>query len=623
MERSLQKGKSSTHPQLVRLRQLDTDYLTRQGRFKGGITSSKQQHIWSIFAAAHLDATVPYLTAAKDFHDFLEETKVFGYKRMGFTDDEGKDRLRTYFKELDAKDLFAVKVGGTSLSEVEQMRLSLGDEDINKINRMMRRFTIKGFDINRLSEDQKTIQELMVALPFQSLTRGKDLTLSPQLKSLNSRLINYFDYYVPFLVDGATLGFGELDKFLLMAAWTGDVFLDGLALFIPARLGLTPTSIREVYQANFDRIPFGNIFTNRLALPTSYSFKPHSLPDDLMRHVHPDRENSQIVAKRLKEYYQKEDPKIAAEPGSTVDSLLGRVEKYIRSFSRDIVVSPDKRLKIPLTNHPFLDHIILTSQYGQTLMIIGKFPDGASMLLEVNADRYLYGIPASLRREVRNIPGALSQDVLVPLLEHARQRYPGLEPREIIAVDTKNAVDITKRQDAVSVVTSPKRGSLRLPSIVISQPVLPKTPGSEADVKWQDEAKTDKTEVPQIDKPPFSIVDKNKGLLKGEELKAYIREVAYSLSRNDSRMGKDLELVLEALSRDPFGPGSYNITDAKPIYIDNVRRKPRSFRPDKQHLGLQHPKTKVIRVVHYVDTVRRLVIIDRVVDHNEFDDRFS
>lgn len=609
-----------TSPALERIGQTDREYINGFKNYADAFSGTPSpNYISTIYLK---DPIVPFLGVAKTRHDLIETSKNLGAKRLGFPEAEGR-RLREYFSILESKDLFSAKIGGTSLADVEKMELPLADDDIRRINRMIRRANFGGFNLSRLSSIQKWVQDTMVILPIQTLARSKDFHLPNQLKPLNDRLTSYFDYYVPFLVNPRSIDNTELQLFLLTSLWSGWHFQDGLSGFVPARLGLTPSSVIKLYKEAVRSYVFGGrFFKSSLEPAARISYKPGALPEELGIYLHQNDAVDKKAVIALTDHYENGKPALPENGNQDLDTLLLRARRYQQVLRADILKSKEKYLRVSL-NHPLLDHVLLTNQYQykQTLIVIAKFLDQQTHLtLEINGDGNLYGLPVGLKDKIPNIGELLAQDIITPVLAEAKSRHPEVEP---IVISSKPAPRPEITVTAPVQITRPAK-ERALPLIVFREPRLPKTPLTDLLDKKGSSEEGKITKAPAPDKTPYRISHKNNGHEGEDQLQKIIADYTSTLAKNDPRLMSDLELLLTILSKNPFIKGTYNINDAKPVYTNGgTVCKLKSFRGDQLHLKLQHPDTRHLRIVYYVDFSNETVVINDILDHDTFNKKFK
>lgn len=215
--------------------------------------------------------------------------------------------------DVEQHDVFNRKVGanilmeGTSLSDIEQMPLTVNGllpEDIARINRMF----YTGVIFYRMNPAHHEIRELMLYQATQKFARPEDNIATPkELQALDDRLTAFFDYHTGLMTNHSLTDEQELN-FYLMLALARPWLVQSIGCYLPARLGITPSSAMKLYRQKGLTLPgavkysWGKILRS-LDLESQHAFKPGRLPNDLDKFQHFDPEMDQQVEKTLGSYY--------------------------------------------------------------------------------------------------------------------------------------------------------------------------------------------------------------------------------------------------------------------------------------------------------------------------------
>ena len=373
--------------------------------------------------------------------------------------------------KLLSSNLYGLKIKGTSLRDVEQMPLPLLSSDITKILKMV---STGPFDRFFLGRNAQLVQEMMVTLPAADLARPAEVTIPEGIRPLHARLTNFFDYYTGFLQQ-PFLDDDEYNHFFWAMARGYSRFYQGLGLFVPARLGITPSSTTKLLAEKLLYVPiFGKKAIKGLSLFLKDSYRKDGLPANFV-------ELQDYTPLRDKDFstallrIDQETP-IASLGGGVEEAqgVFGDFRKFQALIRADVLRVKDKQLQIPSSN-PSIAEIRVSTQYRRSLAFLVRLATGESVLLEVNGINRLFGIPAELFKEDPNINDKLTKAILEPFIDFSRQLHPEKGQRPVISVssDRTPVVKIPKIDGGVVEIEAkpPKRkrllsasGSQALPS---------------------------------------------------------------------------------------------------------------------------------------------------------------
>lgn len=328
--------------------------------------------------------------------------------------------------DIKQEDTLTVSIEGTSLADIETMPLPFLDNDFKRINRFLKRDLLR-----KLSISQTRARELFLLVPIQKIVQAGEFKDLIQLDAPSRRSVSYLDYYLPFFMEPYLDSKQELD-FMSSMFWVDNLVIQSMGAFIPARLGLSPSSVEKRYRqkeltAPGDSRIFWNTLNAILIPETREAYRTGFLPPRLEAYRHFDLVIDRNAAKLLEDYYFKKGSSVELlDTGQIMDNL----EKYKRNLRRDILGASEKYI-VQLIDHPMISEVLITSQNRNVLMFILLFKDDNTHLtLEVNGGNRLYGIPPQLFREYPHIEDTLVSDVMVKLLENFRIKYPQIETVE-------------------------------------------------------------------------------------------------------------------------------------------------------------------------------------------------
>lgn len=347
--------------------------------------------------------------------------------------------------QFDTQDSFSTKLGGrtflglpilegTSLTDVEQMpllrldgRVSLSTDDIRRINRM---FHYRIFPwSSKETTTESLIRQSMLYLAVQKAARPEEkITISQTLHPLYERLIAYFDYYKDLMTDFNLEGLDE-KQLLVTLGWGRPWIPQAVGCYIPARLGITPASAIKLYQTHAEFSSMPTYFWRRNILPSmefgaKHAIRRNALPADLERYQKYSEQMDKEAAEQLADYYQKQD--LSEQKENPVAKLTGL---YFKSLQDDVVRLPNRVIEIAMPEGLPVAKVMIASHNRNTLMFVLSFTDGQTHLtLEIDRDQNIYGFPAKLIYDNPHFAELILRDILPPVLEWAKFKYPGIEP---------------------------------------------------------------------------------------------------------------------------------------------------------------------------------------------------
>lgn len=364
-------------------------------------------------------------------------------RTFSLASDRAKNHLSPQGRlEALSNDLYTLRIRGTSLSDVEQMPLPLSGPNIKRVLGMVRFGLTDRFFLGR---NAQLVQEMIVTLPALDIARPTEVRIPQGISPLHERLTNFFDYYTGFLQQ-PFLKDDELTHLLWAMTWGHSRFYDGLGLFIPARLGITPASATKLLaEKSHYKFPIiGARALNQISLFIKNSYREDGLPANFAD---------------LQDYNPRRDKDfsrafLGGNQEASVASL-GEMEDIFDNFRRfqaltqgDILKTKDRQLRIPNFGP---SEITVSTQYRHSLAFLVRLASGENTLLEVNGINRLFGIPAELLKEDPNIDAKLAKTVLAPFVDFSKQQHPEKHQRPVIKVTSTEILTpaIPKKTDLV------------------------------------------------------------------------------------------------------------------------------------------------------------------------------
>lgn len=344
-------------------------------------------------------------------------------------------------------DLYRLGIRGTSLFDVEQMPLPLSGPDIKRVLGMVRFGLTDRFF---LGKNAQLVGEMMVTLPALDIARPKEVRIPQGISPLHERLTNFFDYYTGFLQQ-PFLKEDELIHLLWAMTWGHSRFYDGLGLFIPARLGITPASATKLLaEKEYYKFPIiGARALNQISLFIKNSYRKDGLPANLadLQDYNPGRDKD---FSRAFLGGNQEAPVASLGGVEEIEDIFDNFRRFQALTRGDILKTKDRQLRMPNSDLSIAE-ITVSTQYKNSLTFLVCLANGEKILLEVNGINRLFGIPAELLKEDPNINAKLAKTVLAPFVNFSKQQHPEKHQRPVIKVTSAKILTpaIPKKTDLV------------------------------------------------------------------------------------------------------------------------------------------------------------------------------
>ena len=381
-----------------------------------------------------------YLTAVRDISNILP--RIQDYK-----EETGQPVVnREGMKYLNKQDRYTRKINGTSLSDIEGMELPLSKDNITRIDRMMR----SGLLVYQNKEAKVLNSQMALLATCSALDQWREgESKAPQiLRPLRQRLMDYFDHYVNIMIDPSIDSYKyEFTMFRLNFRLQETYF--GLQSYIPARLGITPSSTTKLLQEGILQdslfIAFSFLLGKKLASGINEAYIDGSLPEKIEPYQFYDVREEKKVEDYLKKnwgglsYREEEKNEIALK----AQAILGNLSLYQPRLSADLLRKGQRTQAIAFPTLPGVG-LTLTAQNRLTLMMAFNFDERARLLLEMDKAGRLYGCPVVLGLQS---PGVINRFI--------RQIYPDIEAKTPVIV--QSVPTVPKKQEIVEDTTSPRK----------------------------------------------------------------------------------------------------------------------------------------------------------------------
>lgn len=390
---------------------------------------------------------------------------------------------------LGSQDLFSVKLGGTSLTDIERISMATQEGDFaglslsdrRRVNRMLHHPLI-----GRLNTNQYLVRESMIYLATQAALdrwhRDRAVVPTP-LQPLSERLGCYFDYYTSFMTNFSASYDDDLWLFFTLH-YRANRLTQALGCYIPARLGITPSSAVKLYQEKAFKSAMPTRFWQRdlkilqiLERESTQAYRKGGLPADLNHCLLYDPTTDQRSADALEGYFRETGRLNATAIEVEAADLLAKLRLYQPRLRSDIANSQERHLRIPLSGQ-LIKEVMVAYQNRLSLVMVARFADGQTHLtLEVTKDGRLFGIPPRLASQYPHIDDLLAQEMVKPILDWSRRQHPEVEPLPVVRIDKLARELLSPIQITVGEETGKdkplKRRRLRLLHPLLPEPESP------------------------------------------------------------------------------------------------------------------------------------------------------
>ncbi len=366
----------------------------------------------------------PYLETIESLPSLIEQTQAEEFNH---------DQVNTVFKD---HNFFTEKIGGTAIDDLKEMDLPLSAGDIRKLDRMIR----EGL-LYRPSRRESDVAVEMVLLALRGALdhwRGNIPSCPQQLRPYRDCLLDYFDNYADCLLDPAVTNHQfELANARMM--WKQKTLFPALGGFIPARLGLTPSSATKLLEERYRRSGLAKTTSEGIITwmtrETKEAYYNDFLPKELQEYQHYYPETDEKAAALVKEHYPQQDSNLTdgAAESAELAGLLEKVPLYFQKLTESLISGKRRILKVSLPENSVGCSLWLSTQNRLNLIMLLRLPEGSHLLLEMNRRGSIYGLPFQLTLGAPRSVNPLLLDILPPVLAELRKEFPTVEPKPNLA----------------------------------------------------------------------------------------------------------------------------------------------------------------------------------------------
>lgn len=368
----------------------------------------------------------PYSASPRAFGDWMKAVKdhgLFTRKALDLSVSQQKSIVDPdVVYDMGKQDFFTKVVRGLSLADIDEMRLPLGREDIQRISKWFRFSFFK-----RNETDQKALADTLVLLATIPHV-GKE-RLPDQVTHLKEVSQAFFDYFVSFIAEGAE---NPQDEAQILYAFAFKKYLaSALGVYLPAKLGISPASARKLIEVNGEFSELGKVSWARASrflyksLPTSF---PPSVPEDLKPYLQYDKRADEEAEKAILAYASSHDIQGESQHKQRVKDVNAFLAHNRPYLSREIT-----RHNGSFTYSPsdVFESITALAPYAHSTIFIAKLKNSSHLTIELDQDGYVYGIPASLYKKMPHIEDLLLTALLSIPFPKAAKPEPTLHAAPI------------------------------------------------------------------------------------------------------------------------------------------------------------------------------------------------
>lgn len=387
-----------------------------------------------------------FMSAKKDYSKLVERKRAASGNRH-------TDTL------IHTKDGFMSRHHGVSLEDIDSMHTPLSSPDVKKIsNLFVHRLPL----VPAKTEQAHVAQSLiyLAAVPFAQRDRmSREPDSINNLKEVSQA---YFDYYTKFIQGGFTSSSSEA-SFLLSLNIRKGMLLPGLAAYIPARLGISPSStdklwqkhehFSEEYRASWKIL--GKFFKKDLRNAIH-----HTVPENLRHLLTYSPQDDTAAAADLQKYYDKSN--------STAENNNERI-RGVKVFNQEVRPRISKEISQNHGSYTYAlnqDHpvesVIALDPYLNSTMFILNFKNGSHLVIEIGTDGAIYGIPNELYDKSPHIEDLLIPDLLRVKLPERQIKEQALRVLPNTTHDLPQVITPTAQQEEnPQTIKLPKKRLLR------------------------------------------------------------------------------------------------------------------------------------------------------------------
>ncbi len=373
---------------------------------------------------------------------------------------EGLQGLRGIVDNFSVLDCFQAKRINIALSEFESFRNPLAKKQIQSVDKVFKPDFLFFHD-----KDKARLATLVTAMATRASLdtwhEGK-YHMPVGLRTLRNALFGYFDSYMAsFYLEGSD------------AIHASKSLLSALACYIPARLGITPSSAMKLYLAREKEWSTG--LAGQMQKETAEAYVVKSLPDEVQGVYQPSPKADEAAGLVIRRYYAgkgNEDREVAlTESSNNLSQLLTCHE----SLTEDLMKSSHRLVRIDLAEGLPFSRLVMTSQNELTLMFVLQ-GENASLLLEIDKKGRIFGISPKLAVQQPHLKALLAADILPGVMDYVKERYPEIFRPGVKIVKPKiDEPQITEVKLAVVRCSNKRRNSepVQISQVEVSAPEAP------------------------------------------------------------------------------------------------------------------------------------------------------
>lgn len=236
--------------------------------------------------------------------------------------------------------------------------------------------------------------------------------------------MSYFDYYVSRITDFSE---DQLDiNSLIYSIISHGNLYPGVGMYVPARLGISPSSAMKLFKRKFHlagilNVPLKKFLYNlnlncRTAIPTNGLIPPEYIKY-LVYDEQMDMDASEILTRHYSSSLSKPEDGELQDHEDAVSTKEQFVKQYVKG-GQCRFPKKNSSIDFPVTDNHCIDNVIFTQQYRHSFTFIIRLQNDLHLTLEMDSLGRIYGIPPKLQKSYPQIEDYLVKDILTPLLRN-------------------------------------------------------------------------------------------------------------------------------------------------------------------------------------------------------------
>ncbi len=333
--------------------------------------------------------------------------------------------LGEYLQYCNDNDPIVQTHKGVSISSIADMSSPLSGEDIRKISDL---FYVGLF--RRPNEVQKHNTALLSNFTVQSQLPGPHARITPRTQRLKENMTSYFDYWAEVFTNSANLAEGGYLHMDFLRMMLSQHLLYTTIAYIPARLGVSPSSAMELFEEFAEMSNFTARRTLKKGIRTNtaqtlrQSYIPSKVPEDILPFILPDSQNSESVSSFLeKEIAIPEGENEQFEVYNARNRAIKQLNTQVLPGVLRSLAKGKEVVNLVPQESDYITKIQIAQQYSKATIIVLHLKNGSRLTLDFTKNNRVYGFPHRVRQQNPSIEDQVILDAVDSItVELRRQR---------------------------------------------------------------------------------------------------------------------------------------------------------------------------------------------------------